>query len=339
MSNTVVPTWFESHPLSRMANGTSAVDADTPSNGPQVAQAPGLSFQLPHPSNDTDPLIVLMPDAPHAPRSKRSDFQDILHPTPMFIAFSIIPIVLLVGALVTFVFVWIRQRRSGQLKRLYLTDHPMIYPRRPVPKSLNTGEDLEDAVQTLSYEQFRSEKPLDDSKESKSSINRDRLKRRERRDEHEREMQGRVPAPAGPRALPPHAHSAQRDPANPFSSTSDDFISSSRPTSYVPEPRNLTESYFPSMDLSSHTARVDSHGRSQSSGFGEGHDGSVMGHNTHDGLYGHGMRFVESPMGMSPPPPSVTKLSERLHLRSRSESASGRGGSHVSEREEGMVDS
>lgn len=335
-------------PSPRPSNNTPSSVGDVLSS----AGAPGLSFQLPRQSNlANDPLVVLMPsDAPHVPRAKR-DFQvpDILHPTPMFIAFSIIPIVLLVGALVTFVVIWVRQRRNGQLKKLYLTEHPMIYPRRPVPKSLASNEDLEDAVQTLAYERFRSEQVSSSTPDEKEGsmlrIAESRMRRRELRDEED----GRTVVPGGPREIQPrrpHRHgvsaSSYPDSGNQF----DMSDCTQRPRSYAPEPRNLTASYFPPvlppLDLSSDAAREDIHGAGAAIARSEGlgYASPIQESRHSDGAdlddYGHGIRLVESPiamqsrmssmlmpMGMSPPPPSVTKLSERLHLRRRSESRSG----------------
>ncbi|KAJ3503859.1 hypothetical protein NMY22_g18103 [Coprinellus aureogranulatus] len=181
-----------------MENQTTS-DTNSGAVSPQSAETPGLAFQLPQASKETDTLVVMAPDARHAPRKKRSDFQEVFpHPTPLFIGFSIIPIVLLTGAFITFIVMWIRQRRQGQLKRLYLTDYPMIYPRRPVPKSLNSYEDLEDAVQTLSYERYKSGKPSSQPKESKLRIVSNRLKRRERQEGSEK----LVPPQSAPTASP-----------------------------------------------------------------------------------------------------------------------------------------
>ncbi|TEB04473.1 hypothetical protein FA13DRAFT_1290815 [Coprinellus micaceus] len=128
----VSPSFFI-HPASPSNNTPSSVGDVLSSAG-----APGLSFQLHRQSNlANDPLVVLMPsDAPHVPaRNETFQVPDILPTPPLCLSPSpSSPSSSSVGALVTFVVIWVRQRRNGQLKKLYLTEHPMIYPRRPVPK-------------------------------------------------------------------------------------------------------------------------------------------------------------------------------------------------------------
>ncbi|RXW15631.1 hypothetical protein EST38_g10225 [Candolleomyces aberdarensis] len=218
----------------------------------------------------------------------------------MVTTLAIIPLLMVSAGLAIAVFFWFRQRRNAQMKRLYLTEGRMIYPRRPSPKTLNSAEDIESAVQSLSNARLTGKMPHEEKGYPgfQEGINVVSTKQRSTI-RHKK-------APPKRRQLGDIDDGWKNPSSIPLPSSSDSGSSNTSRTSYAPEPRSLTDSYFPSVPSVQGNVIVDSP----------------------IGMRGSGQ--VPSPIGAaitaaSPPPPSVTKLSERLHLRMRSNSSSSRG--------------
>ncbi|KAF6751333.1 hypothetical protein DFP72DRAFT_497114 [Ephemerocybe angulata] len=317
------PFFIQPLSVSGASSTNNSTNSSTDDTHVPTADSPGLSFEFPPPA----PLLVPKPSSPASPfptgpaipqsslLAKRDNpLEDMLPPhTPMYIIVTIVPLALVTLGLAISILLWFRQRRNGQLKRLYLTEHPMIYPRRPIMKALGSAEDIESAVQTLSKDRIRDlsevEKGVDqgvclgnaegESPKLMSKFMKNRVKRREDRDSKEQQLENEE-------TIRRFLQGGTAQHCEPDFGPSD-----TARQSFAPVPRNLTDSYFPppgtaprlgSLNLSSGTSKE-------------------MKTLTERGV-------VESPMsmhyqgsgGIEPPTPSVTKLSERLHLRSRSES-------------------
>ncbi|KAJ2922380.1 hypothetical protein H1R20_g14717, partial [Candolleomyces eurysporus] len=285
--------------------GTSTNTTDLQSN----STSPGLVFQL---HNATQGQVLSRLDTPSlAKRGDSFDFPFSVN-TPMVTTLAIIPLLMVTAGLAIAVFFWFRQRRTAQMKRLYLTEGRMIYPRRPSPKTLNSAEDIESAVQSLSNARLTGKMPHEAkgypgfqegldvvSTKQKSTI-------RHKKAAPKRRQLGDI-------------DDGWKNPSSiPLPSSSDSGSSGSSNasrTSYAPEPRSLTDSYFPSVP-------------SLQGPIGQPFmQGNAM---VEPPIVMRGSGQVPSPISAaittaSPPPPSVTKLSERLHLRMRSNSSSSRG--------------
>ncbi|KAJ2911478.1 hypothetical protein MD484_g8937, partial [Candolleomyces efflorescens] len=285
------------------ANSTSTNVPDSASD----STPPGLVFQLHNatqgqgPSHLDIPALVKREDEFKFPFSVNE---------PMLTTLAIIPVLMVAAGLAIAVFFWFRQRRNAQLKRLYLAEGRMIYPRRPSPKTLNSAEDIESAVQSLSKARLTGMMPheekvghlsLHEGFDVASTKQRSTLRHKKGPSKRRRQLGDMEDGWKNPSEIP-------------LPSSSDWDPSNASRTSYVPEPRSLTDSYFPPVTSTPKGPRNQ-----------PATPGNVL---------------VESPIGMeglsgqvhsttsvaiaaaSPPPPSVTKLSERLHLRTRSNSTS-----------------
>lgn len=289
-------------------NGTSANATDSQSN----STIPGLVFQL-HNATQGQGLSHL--DIPVlAKRGDTFKFPFSVN-EPMLTTLAIIPLLIVAAGLAIAVFFWFRQRRNAQLKRLYLAEGRMIYPRRPSPKTLNSAEDIESAVQSLSKARLTGMTPYEEKGHLSLHEGFDVAPTKQRSTTRQKK------GPSKRRRQLADVDDGWKNPSGiPIPSSSDSGSSIASRTNYAPEPRSLTDSYFPPVTSTT----------------------SVKG--PRDQPVIPGSVIVESPIGMesnligqvhsstsvaiaatSPPPPSVTKLSERLHLRRRSNSSSGRG--------------
>ncbi|TFK28365.1 hypothetical protein FA15DRAFT_701042 [Coprinopsis marcescibilis] len=243
-----------------------------------------------------NPLMVLnsrssKDDLGHA-HSRRNAAQQAIDPfEPGASATAIailVPLALIGTSLVIALILCLRRHRQNRLRPLILTEKRFL-PRRPNVRTLNSAEDLEYAVQSLARD-----RPLLDNEDMPLHSY---LSMGTPDDEKYQEPTRSVRRGNPPAVLPSSEYYLEDDPYHPPPPPPKKSLS---PASDGSHSRSLTDSYFPPVPAlpSSPTLSQD--------------------HRSYFGMD----KFVQSPLEQnnlsSPPPPTLSKLSEKLHVRGAS---------------------